>query len=278
MALSPISPLEMVASFPLPDPDRYPELTGYKRDEIYRGCMGGGALHLAARMLRTMRLSEGDIVLDLGCGRGATSVFLVRHCGVHVVALDLWISATELSREFSQAGYRDRIIPLNLDCTQRLPFAEEYFDAIFCMNSLSFYGGSVEFLNHLLAHLKPGGQLCVGMETLNEEFGPNALADPPSVFNYQLPPPNEHVNVWESDFSKMHSPAWWQRLFVESGLLDVTDCFELDDAVLLYADLVRYQTEHNLDPEDVRWSLAQLAYGQKHRPYKTLFVIAAQKL
>jgi hypothetical protein len=35
-------------------------------------------------------------------------------------------------------------MPLNLDITQPLPFAEGYFDAVFCMNSLSFYGGSTE--------------------------------------------------------------------------------------------------------------------------------------
>ena len=44
-----------------------------------------------------------------------------------------------------------------MDITGRLPFAAEYFDAIFCMNSFSFYGGSVEFLQHLLKHLKPAG-------------------------------------------------------------------------------------------------------------------------
>jgi SAM-dependent methyltransferase len=228
-------------------------------------------------MARTMDLREGDIVLDLGCGKGATSIFLARHFGVKIVAVDLWISATFLNAKFAQVGYRDQILPLNLDITERLPFAEGYFDAIFCMNSLSFYGGSVEFLQHLLKHLRKDGQFCVGMETLNEEFSPEAYENPPSVYNYYLPP-DYKVNVWEDDFSKLHSPPWWERLLKDSGLVEVQACNELEDATILYEDLVLYQMEHNLDPEDVEHSIAQLEFGRENRPYKTLFVVTARKL
>jgi len=96
-------------------------------------------------------------------------------------------------------------MPLQLDVTEKLPFAEAYFDAIFCMNSLSFYDGSREFLAHLLRHIKPGGELCVGMETLSDEFTPAQLKHPPDVYHCCLP--NSDINVWEDDFLKMHSPA-----------------------------------------------------------------------
>jgi SAM-dependent methyltransferase len=267
----------LATSYRSPNRADYPELCGYTRDEIYEDCLGGGVLYLAARMARSMRLSPGDIVLDLGCGKGTTSIFLARQLGARVIALDLWTDATFLDRKFSARGYRDRIVPLQLDVTERLPFADEYFNAIFCMNSLNFYGGSVEFLQHLLKHLRRGGQFVVGMETLNAEFSPEERRNPPSVFNYNLPPPNEHVNVWEGDFSKMHSPPWWEKLFQESVLLDVECCHELEDAEVLYEDLVKYQIEHDLDPEDVEISIQQIEYGRTHRPAKTLFVLAAVK-
>ena len=269
---------EVQERYRFPDRAKYPELAGYTREEIYEDCMGGGALYLAAKMARTMQIEEGDIVLDLGCGKGDTSIFLAQHYGVRVVAVDLWISATYLSTKFAAKGYRDQIMPLHLNVTERLPFAEGYFDAIFCMNSLSFYGGSVAFLQHLLKHLKRGGQFCAGMETLSEEFSPEALANPPAVYNYTLPPPDEQVNVWEDDFSKMHSPPWWEKLLRESGLVEVQYCRELEDATRLYEDLVLYQMEHDLDPEDVKHSIAQIEYGREHRPYKTMFVITGRKV
>jgi SAM-dependent methyltransferase len=121
---------EVTTSYRSPDRANYPELLGYTRDEIYEDCLGGGALYLAARIARNLRVNPGDIVLDLGCGKGTTSIFLARHLAVRVIALDLWTDATFLHRKFSVRGFRDRIVPLQLDVTARLPFADEYFDAL----------------------------------------------------------------------------------------------------------------------------------------------------
>ena len=121
--LSPDCIREIIATYRVPDRSRYPELDGYTRDELYEDCSGGGGLYLAARMARTMRLQAGDIVLDLGCGRGAASLFLASHFGVNVIAVDLWTPATFLSEKFAARGSRDRIVPLHMDVTRELPFA-----------------------------------------------------------------------------------------------------------------------------------------------------------
>jgi len=261
-----------------PDPAAYPELAGYSREQLYHDCCGGGALYLAARMVRTMTLRPSDIVLDLGCGKGETSIFLARHYGVQVIAVDLWTPATFLHDKLVARGYRERIVPLNLDVTGRLPFAEEYFDAAFCMNSFSFYGGSIDFLRHLLPHLKRGGQLCIGSEVLSDEFKAEQLRNPPPVYSFRLPPPNEAVDVFEDDFKKQHTPRWWEELFERSGLLEVEQCHELEDAGVLYEDLVRYEHEFGVDPFDVQISLQQIEWGKTSRPRKSLFTLAARKL
>lgn len=267
-----------ITAFRVPDRSQYPELDGYTRDELYEDCFGGGGLYLAARMARTLKLHAGDIVLDLGCGKGSTSIFLAKHFGVKLIALDLWTSAAFLHQKFVQRGYGDCIVPLNLDVTNELPFATDYFDAIFCMNSFSFYGGSIEFLQHLLKHLKSGGQLCIGSEVLSDEFTPEQLQNPPQVYAFQLPPPNEHVNVFEGDFKKQHTPQWWRDLFEASGLLHVEHCAELEDADILYEELVYYEYKHNLDPFDVEMCLQQMEWGKLHRPRKSLFVLTARRV
>ena len=61
-------------------------------------------------------------------------------------------------------------------------------------------------------------------------------------------------------------------------LLEVEFCQELEDADVLYEELVRYQHEHNVDPFDVQVCLDQIEWGQTHEPRKTLFVITARKL
>jgi SAM-dependent methyltransferase len=229
-------------------------------------------------MLRTLRLKPDQVVLDLGCGKGVTSAFMVQHHGVHVVALDLWTSAEELDRRFTELGLRERVQPLRLDATQPLPFAHHAFDAIFSMNSFSFYGGSHAFLAHLLPHLKPGGQLCIGSEALTTEFTAEQLANPPEVYAFRLPPPHEDIDVFADDFSKQHTAAWWRRLFETSGLLEVETCFELDDADILYGELVRYEHQNGIDSFDVQVCLDQIEWGRTHQPAKTLFVLTARKL
>jgi len=49
----------------------------------------------------------------LGCGKGESSIFLVKHFGVKVIAVDLWTKATFLNTKFSQRGFRSKIVPLN---------------------------------------------------------------------------------------------------------------------------------------------------------------------
>lgn len=261
-----------------PDRRRYPELDGYTRDELYEDCQGGGGLYLACRMARTMRWKPGDIVLDLGCGKGSTSIFLVKHFGVKVIALDLWTPATYLDQKFTARGYRDRIVPLNMDATQPLPFAENYFDAVFCMNSFNFYGGNIEFLRHLLKHLKPGGQLYIGSEVLTSEFTTEQHQNPPYVYAFHMPPPNEHINVFEGDFLKQHTPEWWRDLFENSGLLQVESCAHLDDAAVLFDEMVRYDYEHHIDPFNVQICLQQAEWDRHHEPKRSLFVITSSKI
>lgn len=268
---------KILSGFHGPDRKHYPELDGYSRDEMYEDFFGGGGLYLATHMVRTLRLQPEDIVLDLGCGKGSSSIFLARRYGVRVIALDLWTSADFLERKFSAHELSDRITPVQMDATQPLPFARDYFDSIFCMNSFSFYGGEPGFIGHLLQHLKPGGQLCIGSEALTSEFTAEQITNPPAVYAFRLPPPNEHVDVFEDDFKKQHTPPWWRTLFESSGMLQVEYCQELEDADLIYEELVRYEHEHNIDPFDVQVCLDQMEWGGAHEPRKTLFVITARK-
>jgi SAM-dependent methyltransferase len=269
---------KLLASFPRPERANYPELAGYSDEECYRDFFGGGGLYLAIEMLRTLHLRPGDLVLDLGCGKGATSLFLAKNYGVRVVALDLWTPAEFLNEKFTEQGYSDRISAIQMDATQPLPFPQNYFDAIFCMNSFNFYGGSVNYLQHLLQHLKPGRQICIGSETLTNEFTREQIETPPPVYAFKLPPPNESVNVFEDDFMKQHTPGWWKQLFQASGLLDVECCHDLENAEVIYQELVRYEHENQIDPFDVQICLDQLEWGQAHEPRKTLFVLTASKL
>ncbi len=129
---------QILSTYTPPDRTAYPELDGYSRNDMYRDFFGGGGLYLVARMLRALDLQPGQKVLDLGCGKGESSVYMVKHCGVQVKALDLWTSAEWLSQKFAERGVAGQISAIQMDATHPLPYADNEFDAIFCMNSFNF--------------------------------------------------------------------------------------------------------------------------------------------
>jgi hypothetical protein len=61
-------------------------------------------------------------------------------------------------------------------------------------------------------------------------------------------------------------------------LLQVERCFELDDAALLFDEMVRREYEYEHDLFNVRICLAQREWERHHRPKRSLFVLTAHKI
>ena len=93
----------------------YPRSERYDASWIEQNWMGPNPLWLLEDLSGHMDLRPGMKVLDMGCGKGITSVFLAKEYGVTVFANDLWISATDNLRRFEDAGVADRVFP----CTRK---------------------------------------------------------------------------------------------------------------------------------------------------------------
>ncbi len=193
----------LLAEFPRPLREiplaDFPELTGYTRVDVHDGLQGQGGLFLASDMAKRLTLSAGMKVLDLACGRGPTSVFLARKYGVHVYAVDEAPADTLLDRA-TAAGVAELITSVRADC-RHLPFAKEEFDAVFCMNSLFYFGTDDLYPPYVLEFLKPGGDLVAGSPSYREEL----TADTPEEFLLEFPA-----------CLAVHSPGWWKTHFEKS--------------------------------------------------------------
>ena len=100
---------------------------------------GANSLWLTEWLTTALELKPGMRVLDLGCGRAASSIFLRREFGVQVWATDLWFSASENIQRIRDAGVEDGVFPLHADA-RSLPFAAEFFDAVICIDAFSYFG------------------------------------------------------------------------------------------------------------------------------------------
>jgi SAM-dependent methyltransferase len=109
--------------------ERFPRSSRYDPDWIVAGASGGAnPLWLTEWLTEAMPLRAGTRVLDLGCGRGLSSIFLHEEFGVQVWSTDLWFSVDERARRIHDAGLADAVFPIHADA-RALPFAAGFFDA-----------------------------------------------------------------------------------------------------------------------------------------------------
>ena len=264
---------EVKATLRRVDRAKYPELRGYTTDDIWRD-IGPGGLYLVSLLARELRLRPHSWVLDLGCGSAESSLYLADKFQVQVVAADLWRDPSENARKIESRGHRGTVIPLRVDASKPLPFAESYFDAILCVNNLNFYGTELAVINRIARHLKRGGVFCAGGECLNVEFTPEQIAHPPDVYHFAQP-------VWEDDFLTSHSPGWWADHIARSEELQLVSCQEVEDGRRFYEEqalLTEPEGYFGLSAQQAReLEIRQIAYGRENRPYMTVYQLVAKR-
>jgi SAM-dependent methyltransferase len=187
--------------------ERFPRSSAYHPDWILAGVSGGAnSLWLTEWLAEALPLRPGMRVLDLGCGRGVSSIFLRREFEVQVWATDLWFSASERLQRIRDAGVDDGVFPIHADA-RSLPFASEYFDAILSIDSFSYYGTDDQYLNYLARFLKPDGAIGVAGAGLTREIDGEL--------------PSHLKSWWEPSLWGLHSAAWWRRHWERSGSVEV---------------------------------------------------------
>jgi SAM-dependent methyltransferase len=196
--------------------ERFPRASQYHPEWVLGGVSGGAnPLWMAEWLAEALAPSAGMRVLDLGCGRELSSIFLHREFGVQVWAADLWFSASETLRRVRDAGVEDGVFPIHVDA-RRLPFADEFFDAIVCIDSCSYFGTDDLYLDYLARYVKPGGVLgMAGAGLMREMDGP-------------VP---EHLLAWWTQDApwSLHSAAWWRRHWERTGIVDGVTADTLPD-------------------------------------------------
>ncbi len=187
--------------------EQFPRSSKYHPEWVIAGASGGAnALWLTEWLAAALDLQPGMRVLDLGCGRATSSIFLHREFGVQVWATDLWFSASENFKRIRDAGLDDGVVPIHADA-RSLPFAEDYFDAIVSIDSFFYYGTDDHYLSYLARFVKPSGQIGIAGAGFSQE-----IEDP-------IP---EHLRQWwTTDCWCLHSAAWWRRHWERTGIVDI---------------------------------------------------------
>lgn len=211
--------------------ERFPRSSRYHPEWVIAGVSGGAnSLWMTEWLAEALDLRPGMRVLDLGCGRAASSIFLCREFGVQVWATDLWFSASENLRRIRDAGVEGGVFPIHADA-RSLPFAAEFFDAVVSIDSFPYYGTDDLYLSDLARFVKPGGPVGIAGAGLMREI--------------DGPVPDHLLAWWDPSLWCLHSPEWWRRHWERTGFLTVERADTLPDGWQLWLDWQRVVAPDN---------------------------------
>lgn len=191
-----------------------PFTDAYDKTFLLETMMGPNAMRITEELTSWLPMRAGLRILDLGCGMGISSILLAGKHGATVFAADLWIAPTDNFRRFEALGLSQLVIPLSVDATKALPFAEGYFDMIVCVDAYQYFGADPAMLPRLMTFVKPGGHIAVAACGLKEGFPEDYV--PPELESY-----------WQPDMN-FHSLSWWRALWAGEPGVVPGHCREMD--------------------------------------------------
>jgi SAM-dependent methyltransferase len=191
------------------DKPEFPRSKGYDAEWMLDNQMGPNAVWLMEWLCEGLSLEKGQRVLDLGCGKAMTSVFLAKELGVSVHAADLWMSPDHNWRRVVEAGVGGQVCPLKAEA-HTLPFAEGYFDAVLSVDAYQYFGIDELYLGYLSRFVRPGGQIGIVVPGLTSDFGDR-------VPEHLLEPQSNGKHFWADECWSFRSAEAWHRLWLRSG-------------------------------------------------------------
>ena len=208
----------------------YPKSNKYDKQFLKENMMGPNCIKLLEELTSTLPLKKGMRVLDLGCGKGLTSIFLAKEFGVKVFATDLWITATENYNRFKEFGLEDEIIPIHANALN-MPYAEDYFDAIISVDAYHYFGRDPKYMDILASFIKKDGIVAISVPGLKYEK--------------HDPIPEEMLISWTpEELDTMPSCNWWKNLLEQSNDVAIDSITEMENLEECWNDWLECDNEY----------------------------------
>jgi SAM-dependent methyltransferase len=239
----------------------YPRSSTYDAQWLVDSDMGPNPLWLLEDLASDLDLRPDMRVLDLGCGKGATSVFLAQEFGVTVTAVDAMVDPAEITANAARFGVDGSVTAIKADA-HALPFAREHFDAIVCIDAYEYFGTADNYLAHITWFLKAGGQLGIATPAMRREV--RDLGHIPA-----------HIKAcvgWEA--LAWHTAEWWRFQWDITELVTVTAARLQDTGWRDWLQWTEACVEHgNAEVAEPSGAMLEADQGE----YLTFALVAARK-
>ncbi|GAA2136208.1 class I SAM-dependent methyltransferase [Actinomadura napierensis] len=117
--------------------------------------------HLLACVSRALALVSGDVLVDLGCGRGGPGLWLARQAEAHLIGVDFSsVAVTHASRRAAQApDRRGRSARFRQGDLAATGLPDAVADALVSIDALHFPADRAAAVGEVWRVLRPGGRL-----------------------------------------------------------------------------------------------------------------------
>lgn len=210
--------------------DLFPVALKYDQKVVKNLSVGGNVLFSTEALASSMNILPGMKILDLGCGRGLSSIFLAREYNTQVWAIDNFFSPTDNYQLIKSFGCEANVFPVKMD-VRMLPFPENYFDCIVCVNAYTYFGTDDKFLPYICRFLASGGQIGITDICFASEI--NDINEVPDFLK------NNFYDYWY----RIHALSWWQKKWNKTGLLASSSSKILEETDFLKKEYINYHLE-----------------------------------
>jgi 2-polyprenyl-3-methyl-5-hydroxy-6-metoxy-1,4-benzoquinol methylase len=112
------------------------------------------------RFLPWLNLSQGKRLLDVACGAGGPALRIVAQTGCSVVGIDVHLAAITAAASFAAERRLAEVAKFRVeDATGLLPFPDDSFDAITCIDAINHLPDRRQVLSEWTRLLKLSGRL-----------------------------------------------------------------------------------------------------------------------
>lgn len=163
-----------------------------------------GSMAATRELVELCHIKDGDFVLDVGCGVGATPCYLAKLTDSRVMGVDLVEKMIAQSRKRAKAqGVEDRV-EFKVADARKLPFDDDLFDAVITESVNVFFDDKSQAMREYVRVTKPGGY--VGMTEMT-----------------WLKPPSLKIEDAFKGMVNAHAldADGWKALMENAGLLDI---------------------------------------------------------